>query len=259
MKHGSAKRGIDPSAHGARSHVRTGIVLSIIQVFGLLLSVGQDVISAKLFGARVEMDVYLEAWIVPVVLANIVGPALQNALVPHFALARTQHGDEAALEARQRGLAGRSGGLRRCSGRRTSGISMDPRLRRRGRASRSATATATDLCHRLFCLVVSRSLDRCSAGYAARCGRFVAPRLARELDDAQPDHRATALRPIAGHSRPAPQPTGWDSVADARSSLADVALGSAIREASPRDPATPWRSAASDAVSGGAGNDPPLV
>jgi putative peptidoglycan lipid II flippase len=98
LKHGSAKRGIDPSAHGARSHVRTGIVLSVIQVFGLLLSVGQDAISAKLFGARVEMDVYLEAWIVPVVLANTVGPALQNTLVPHFALARAQRGDEAAWE-----------------------------------------------------------------------------------------------------------------------------------------------------------------
>jgi putative peptidoglycan lipid II flippase len=78
--------------------VRTGIVLAGIQALGLLLSVGQDVLSAKLFGARIEMDVYLEAWIVPVVLANILGPALQNALVPHFAWARTHHGDDAAWE-----------------------------------------------------------------------------------------------------------------------------------------------------------------
>jgi putative peptidoglycan lipid II flippase len=98
LKQTPAKRGIDPSSHGARSHVRTGIVLAFIQVFGLLLSVGKDVLSAKLFGARVEMDTFLEAWIVPVVLASIVGPALQNALVPHFALARAECGDEAAWE-----------------------------------------------------------------------------------------------------------------------------------------------------------------
>jgi putative peptidoglycan lipid II flippase len=98
LKNGRPERGIDPSAHGARSHVRTGIVLAMIQVLGLVLSVGQDVLSAKLFGARVEMDVYLEAWIVPVVLANILGPSLQNALVPHFAWARTHRGDEAAWE-----------------------------------------------------------------------------------------------------------------------------------------------------------------
>ncbi len=98
LKRGGNKRGIDPGAHGARRHIRTGLVLSAIQILGLILSVGQDAIAAKLFGARVEMDVYLEAWIVPVALANIVGPALQSALIPHFARALAERGAESAWE-----------------------------------------------------------------------------------------------------------------------------------------------------------------
>jgi putative peptidoglycan lipid II flippase len=98
LKRGRDKHGIDPGAHDGRKHIRTGLVLSFIQVLGLLLSVGQDAIAAKLFGARVEMDTYLEAWIVPVAIASIVSPGLQSALIPHFALTLAQKGAESAWE-----------------------------------------------------------------------------------------------------------------------------------------------------------------
>ncbi len=92
MKHAD----LDPATRSGRTHVRTGIVVAAVQVIGLVLAIVQEMFAADLFGARREMDGYLAAWILPMTLGNVVGGAIQNSLIPHFAKARSERGADGA-------------------------------------------------------------------------------------------------------------------------------------------------------------------
>jgi putative peptidoglycan lipid II flippase len=89
---------IDPGDRSGHAHLKTGVLFSLIQVAGLVFVAGQDVIAARLFGARSEMDGYLAAWVVPTTLATILGAGIQNALGPHFAQKRSREGPGAAWD-----------------------------------------------------------------------------------------------------------------------------------------------------------------
>ncbi len=97
---------LDPGARGGGAHIRSGILLSAIQILGFLLTIGQEIFIAHLFGARQQMDGYLAAWVVPTMLATIVASALQNAVIPHFAQRRAGPGLQSAWELASEALGG---------------------------------------------------------------------------------------------------------------------------------------------------------
>lgn len=90
---------LDPSKIGGSTHLRTGLLLTGLQIGGLCLVLAQEVLSASLFGARPAMDSYLEGWVVPNVVALLVGTTLQNAAIPFFAEIRGRAGTEEAWNA----------------------------------------------------------------------------------------------------------------------------------------------------------------
>ncbi len=94
----------DPAHGDGARHFRTGLLLTGIQAAGLLLVLGQEMISARLFGARPKMDGYLEAWVIPMSLATLVGMALQDATIPYFAQIRAAEGERQAWRAAGEGL-----------------------------------------------------------------------------------------------------------------------------------------------------------
>jgi putative peptidoglycan lipid II flippase len=93
-----AKGGGDPASRSGREHLKTGLWLAVAQVAGLAMVVLQEVFLTRIFGARMEMDAYLQAWVLPVTLSSIIGGGIQSALIPHFVKRRAADGIKSAWE-----------------------------------------------------------------------------------------------------------------------------------------------------------------
>ncbi len=174
---------MDPAQQGSHVHLRTGLLLTAIQLFGLVLVVIQEVFAAKLFGAHREMDGYLEAWIVPVTVATVLGSGLQNALIPHFARVRHNRGADEAWA-----LAGETLGISLLlfTGCAIAGIVASPIVLPLVAASPATRTIAGQIYPIGFVFAGASLITSMLAGVCIACGRFVLPSILSNLSSLSP-------------------------------------------------------------------------